>query len=81
MARKKKPVTAEEFDAWRQDPVTAWVMAEMSRAADLQREGWIAASWDGGACDPMLLNTLQTRADAYRALAELSYDDIAEIAA
>lgn len=79
MGKKKKPVSAEEFDAWRDDPVTAWVMSELNKAAEKQRDGWLAASWDDGGCDPIVLNTLRTRADAYRALAELSYADIAEI--
>jgi uncharacterized phage-associated protein len=79
VGKKKKPVSAEEFDAWRDDPVTAWVMSELSKAAEKQREYWLVMSWDGGVIDKTELEILRERASAYRALAELSYADIAEI--
>ena len=74
-------VSAEEFASWRDDPVTEWVVAELSRAAEAQKAAWTEHSGDSGQCDPLLLNELKTRADAYRALADLSYEDIAEIEA
>lgn len=67
---------AEEWDQWRNNPVTTWVMAALDKAASAQREGWIAATWDAGGCDPLLLATLRTRADAYRALSEIALDDV-----
>jgi len=41
-----------------------------------QLDGWIAASWEAGECDPLLLTTLRTRADAYRALSEIALEDV-----
>jgi hypothetical protein len=73
--------TQEEFAAWRADPVTEWVVGELSKAAEAQKAGWVEHSWAGGVCDPVLLTELKTRADAYRSLAELSYEDLTEIAA
>jgi hypothetical protein len=75
---KQTPITAEEYAAWRADPVTEWVIGELANAAEAQKAGWIEHSWNGGACDPVLLNELKTRADAYRTLAELSYEDLLE---
>lgn len=69
-------ISAEEFAAWRIDPVTEWVIAELAKAADAQREAWLEHSWSSGQADPTLLNELKTRADAYSALAELSYEDL-----
>jgi hypothetical protein len=56
------------------------VIGELANAAEAQKAGWIEHSWNGGACDPVLLNELKTRADAYRTLAELSYEDYWRIA-
>jgi hypothetical protein len=80
LARKKKPVSAEEFAAWREDPVTAWVMGELGKAADAQKEAWMVMSWEGNVTDPIELQILKTRADSYRALAEVEYDQLAELA-
>lgn len=77
--RKAKPVTAEEFTAWREDPVTAWVMGELGKAAEAQKTAWIDATWSGGIADQEALTTLRTRADAYSALSQVTYDQLAEI--
>jgi hypothetical protein len=79
VGRKKKPVSAEEFAAWREDPVTAWVMGELEKAADSQLDAWVAASWVHGEADPLKLAQLRTRADAYVALSDMSYEDLCSI--
>lgn len=76
---RKKPVSAEEFSAWREDPVTAWVIGELAKASEAQKTAWVTRSWERGECDPVLLNELKVRADAYSALSEMTYDDLAEI--
>lgn len=74
--RKPKPISAEEFAAWRDDPVTQVVLKAHADMVELQRAGWMAASWDGGDCDPLLRAALKARADAYTAIAECTYEDI-----
>ena len=69
----------EEFDAWRDNPITRWVMRAALKAAEANREAWISASWDNGEADPALLGEYRTRADAYRALSETSYDKWLEL--
>jgi hypothetical protein len=69
-------ISAEEFAAWRDDPVTEVVLKAFDEMALKQREGWLSASWDGDACDPLLLIELKTRADAYRAVCECTFEDI-----
>jgi hypothetical protein len=76
LARKRKPITAEEFAAWLADPVTVVVLKAHADVAEQQKQGWLDASWDGQNPDPLLLTELKTRADAYRAIAECSYEDI-----
>lgn len=71
-------ITEEEFASWRIDPVTQWVIGELAKAAEAQREAWAATSWEGGVCDPMLLKELKTRADAYSALSEITHADLVE---
>lgn len=71
---KRPPAVSEdEFLAWRDDPVTAWILAACRKASAEQREAWNDASWSGGNADPMLLTELRTRSDAYLALADTTY--------
>lgn len=77
--RKSKPISAEEFVAWRADPVTQWAMGELAKASEAQRVAWLNQSWGDGVADPLLLAVLKTRADAYAALAEMTYEDLAEM--
>jgi hypothetical protein len=76
MARKKKPITAEEFAAWLADPVTEVVIKAHADMAEQLKQGWLDATWLTGTADPLLLIQLKTRADAYLAIAECSYEDI-----
>lgn len=69
----KPAITAEEFDAWRDDPVTQWVFAACLKAAEAQRQAFMDASWDTGVANQQLLTELRTRADAYSALAETTH--------
>jgi hypothetical protein len=68
-------MTLEEFQAWREHPATQWVLRAAEKAADLQQIAWNDASWGRGEADPLMLTELRTRADAYRALGETSYED------
>jgi hypothetical protein len=51
-------------------------MEAMASFAGLQRDEWIRRTFDDGeAPDPVLLSELRTRADAYRAIPDTSYED------
>ncbi len=66
----------EEFQAWRADPTTRWVMAAMASFAGKQRDEWMARTFDaGGHPDVALLVELRTRADAYRAISDSTFED------
>lgn len=70
----------EEFEAWRDSPVTQWVLEAFRIMAQLQRVAWIEHTWHGDG-DPTreLQVELRTRADAYQAIADASHDDIVSV--
>lgn len=69
----------DEFDAWKDDPVTQFVLGALSLAADAQAQEWTKASWSTGQANPLLLHELRTRADAYRAMADSDYTGFCEM--
>jgi hypothetical protein len=68
------PPTEEEYIAWRDHPVTQWILTACEAAAEENKASWVALSWEGNSADPAALLEMKTRADAYRALAQTSYD-------
>lgn len=54
----------DEFEAWRDDAVTKFVMAALLRNADECREEWLRKSWNTGEADQVTLIGLRERADA-----------------
>ena len=54
----------DEFAAWRDDPVTRFVMAALERNADECRDEWLRKSWNTGEADQAVLIGLRERADA-----------------
>jgi hypothetical protein len=73
--------TEEEFAIWQENPITQWVLAGLERYADLQKAVFKDAMW-AASDEPADWERLRiararakTREDAYRGLAELSYDN------
>jgi hypothetical protein len=58
--------------------VTQWIKAGCLSAADHQKAHWLERSWKGET-DPLLRMELATRADAYRALFETTYEGWSEL--
>jgi hypothetical protein len=71
---------SEDFARWRDDPMTRMVFKALDAASDAQKQAWEDASWNGGRvrADELkdLLQELRIRSDCYRALGELTIDDI-----
>lgn len=67
-------MTNEDFERWRDDAVTRWVFAAIEKAAEENKQTWLEASWNNGNANPAALNELRTRADAYRALIDTSFE-------
>jgi hypothetical protein len=68
--------TEEEFLAWRDDPVTAYVRGAFLKMAEAQRHQWLKHTWDTGNCDSYSLCELRVRADTFKAIAEADLSDI-----
>ena len=67
----------EEFEAWRDHPITQFVMEAYRRMAAEQKAAWVEGSWEAGDANPDMLIELRTRADAYRSMSECVLDDFA----
>lgn len=67
-------MTLDDFQRWRDNPVTQWIFAAVEKAALAQSEAWMDETWGAGKCDPEKLNVLRTRADSYRALYETPFE-------
>lgn len=68
----------EDFARWLDDPVTRYVMAAHLAMADANKAEWLRVSWDNGAASQAYLTELRTRADAYRAISEMTYDSLVD---
>ena len=73
---RPKPPTDEEYEAWVDHPITAFVLDCYDRMAEEQKQAWTYMSWEGGSSDPAALLEYRTRADAYRSMAECDLGDL-----
>lgn len=64
----------EDFAAWRDHPVTQFVMAGLRRNAGEHRDLWASESWNTGHADQAQLTVLRERADAMMGLVEADYE-------
>lgn len=72
------PPSRDDFSRWRDDFVTRWVMkAHATLAEDCKRE-WTGISWGNGSANEAALRELRTRADAYLALPDSTYEAFCE---
>ena len=68
----------DEFELWREHPVTQWVFAAIERAVEQERAEWMRQSWTNGVADQHTLTVLKTRADALGELIDNDFDTWAE---
>jgi hypothetical protein len=68
----------EDFDRWRDDPISLFVFAALRNAAAEQKEAWSDLSWHGGNADALALREFRTRADAYEGMELADYEGICE---
>lgn len=71
-------IDKEDFDAWRDNPITERVFATLDELAERAKQRWVEVSWGGGSADPLLLADLRARAEVIRDLRNISYEDIDE---
>ena len=64
LAVVREAPSKEEFAAWRDEPITQFVMAALVRNAEECREAWMLESWERGKADELTLHALRERSDA-----------------
>lgn len=69
-------IDKDDFDAWRDNPITQAVFKEMGALGVRAKEAWLSASWDAGNLDPQLLADLRATAHTCEFLVNLDHGDI-----
>lgn len=71
-------ISQEDFEQWRDNPVTLWVFGLLQDIGEKAKHEWLSASWGSGRVDPVLLADLKARADTIKQLTEAEYGDLTE---
>lgn len=71
-------ITKEDFDAWRDSPVTEAVFKAFDILGERAKAQWVAASWEKGQCDPVLRADLKARAEAVEDFRSMKFEDLEE---
>ena len=69
-------ITKEEFDDWKQNPITECISKIMSMRAEQLKEEWVQSSWVHGALKSELLADLRARAQAHEDFATLDWETV-----
>ncbi len=69
-------IEKEDFDTWRDNPITQEVFRHVTAIAERAKEKWLSVSWAGGNADPLMLADLRARAEIAGELASLEFEDI-----
>jgi hypothetical protein len=72
-------ITADDFAAWSENPVTKWVAAAYRKQADALKADWVALSWDQGCTDRERLIAMKAQAEAFEVIADPSFASVAEM--
>lgn len=72
------PPSRDEFARWLDDAVTRYVMRAHTAMSETNKAEWLRVSWDAGHANAALLSELRTRADAYRAIVEMTYEAVCD---
>jgi uncharacterized phage-associated protein len=71
-------ITKEDFDAWRDNPVTEEVFRALRNVETRAKQTWLDKSWNAGVTDPVLLADLRARAETVTDLCELTFEELEE---
>lgn len=70
--------SADDFEIWRENPVTAWVLKGLSDLAESAKTQALQMAWETPPQTPIdqaAINRLKMRHETYSDVAGLSYDD------
>jgi hypothetical protein len=65
----------DEFEAWKADAVTQFVMAGVAAIADAQAGAWFEVAWNRGDLSDVTRERMRTRAESFMELANLTIED------
>lgn len=71
-------LTKEEFEAWRESPMTEIVMRALQSLADRHKQRWVDLSWNSGISDRELLLELRHRASAFEEVVGMTFEGLQE---
>ena len=71
-------ITKEDFESWRDNPVTEEVFRAFDRLAEKAKQDWLAKSWVHGSCDPLYLADLRARAEVVEDFRKITIEDLEE---
>lgn len=69
-------IDPEEFEAWREHPITKRAFAALYDMAENRKQMWIAQSWNAGDPDERKLAMLKGQAEAFEWLPKATHEDI-----
>ena len=71
-------MTRDDWQRWRDDPVTRAVIEAHLATAEANKAAWVAASWENGVASQANLIELRARSQAYLAIPEMTYEDLCQ---
>lgn len=69
-------IDKDDFDAWRDNPVTQAVFKAHLKLAERNKAQWLSASWGAGQVDPISLADLRARAQMCQDMTEITLDEL-----
>lgn len=69
-------IEKEDFEQWRDHPVTERVFRALGLLSDQAKQRWIDVSWGGGEPIPALLIELKSKAEVINDLCELTFEEL-----
>lgn len=71
-------IDPDTFEEWQAHPITQLLYRVCDAAVDDARERWMAASLEGGRCDPAFLKEITTRIAVFKEVRQITASDIEE---
>jgi hypothetical protein len=69
-------IEPDDWDDWTAHPLTEALMRACELWAEEARQQWIAASWEAGKADPVLLASMRERARVFQELREITRETL-----
>ena len=71
-------IEKDDFDAWKDNPVTQEVFRVVAHIAEIAKEKWISDSWGKGEANALVLADLRARAEIAKDLTEMTFEEFTD---